>query len=213
MTLREIAECLIWFPPMINIFALSCQVSLSARLRSVQGVSSYMLMLRYIAASVQILYLYFLQMPFGYRVMIIPQALLILAMMCQQVYYTKNRWSKWSFSGLWAMVVCGWLVAIWAGQYNPHFIGHAGGWLMAMIGTVTQLPQIVRNWRRKSVKGYSRPYVIFSICAYTFDLTLATILGVPIQTHITYIRAISYRCIELLQFHWYQKNSRAEATR
>ena len=213
MTIREIAELLIWFPPLINIFALSCQVSLSARLRSVQGVSSYMLMLRYIALSVQILYLYFLHMPFGYRVMIIPQALLIVAMMFQQVYYAKSSFSKWSFAGLWGMVVLGWFGAITAGQYNPHFVGHASGWLMAFIGTVTQLPQIVRNWRRKSVKGYSRPYVIFSITAYAFDLTLATILGVPIQTHVTYIRAISYRCIELMQFHWYGAKKEAEAAR
>lgn len=208
MTLREIAEVLIWFPPMINIFAISCQVGLSARLRSVQGVSTYMLVLRFIAASSQVLYLNFLNMAFGYRVMIMPQWFLLCVMLYQQIRFAETRRSAQLVVISSVSIFVTWIIAIMVGFSYPDLIGHAGGWLMVMLGTITQLPQIFRNWRRKSVKGYSKKYVIFSVSAYAFDLTLAAIIGVPIQTYITYGRAISYRMIELLQFSWYDKKSK-----
>jgi uncharacterized protein with PQ loop repeat len=192
---------------MINIFAISCQIALSARLRSVEGVSTYMLTLRYIAASSQVLYLNFLNMAFGYRVMIMPQWLLLCVMLYQQIRFAETKDNARFVSIAWVSILTAWITAIGVGFKHPALIGHAGGWLMVMLGTVTQLPQIIRNWRRKSVKGYSKKYVIFSVFAYVFDLTLAAIIGVPIQTYITYGRAISYRAIELLQFSWYEKKA------
>ena len=201
--LQEIAYTLIWFPPLINIVGMWFQVQTNIRLHSAHGISGIMLMLRYLTACAQVLYLYFLDLPFPYRVMILPQWVLLTVLVMQQIWYAKYRKDRVYLSFVTGLILTVWVLSIFTGLLVPTTVGNWAGWIMVLLGAIVQLPQMFKNFQRKSVHGYSLGYVCFSLVAYFFDLSLAYILGVPKQTYVAYGRAIAYRLIELGQFYIY----------
>ena len=205
-TLRDIAQILIWFPPAINFVGMCFQVQKNSQLRSAVGMSNVFMMLRYLTACAQILYLYFLDLPFAYRVMILPQWVLLAVLVWQQIYYAETHHEGHWLTGTTISLTVVWIYCMYLGVAGyGTVVGEWSGWLMVFLGAIVQLPQIYRNYRRKSTHGYSLGYVCFSLVAYSFDWTLAAIIGVPIQTHVAYTRAMSYRLFELGQFYMYKK--------
>lgn len=204
MTIREIVQILVYFPPLINLYAFWCQVEINHRLRTSIGLSAITMMMRYTAAAAQITYLWMLQMNIAYRIMIMPQWVLMSVLVFQQIYYAPDKQERWGVSITTLLILFAWLGAFLYG-YAGHeqLVGDVCGWLLFCIATCIQVPQIYWNWRRQSVHGYSIHFVLFSIGAISVDFLFAHILGVPLQTYFVYGGALVYRAIELIQFWVY----------
>jgi len=174
------------------------------RLRSTAGVSTLMLFLRYITAEAQIQYLYLLSLPLAWRVLILPQYVALIVLITQEAWYSHRTIIRQLIITALIIITAVWGSLFWHGWHHNSFIaGHYAGWVMFVLSFVNALPQIFKNWHRKSVQGYSIWFVLFGLIAVTFDYSLATIISVPLQTHLNYIRAILYSFIELFQFYLY----------
>lgn len=209
MTLREIVQILVFFPPLINLYAFWCQVETNHRLRTSVGLSAIMMMMRYTAAIAQITYLWMLQMNYAYRIMIMPQWALIVVLVAQQIYYAPNKLERWGVVSATTILSIAWLAAFvyGYGAGQEQLVGDFCGWLLFSIATCVQVPQIYWNWRRRSVHGYSIHFVLFSVSALCVDFLFAHILGVPLQTYFIYTGALLYRAVELIQFWTYPHNT------
>jgi|GEM_PF-5418883 len=206
LSAKDVARFLIWFPPIINSVGMFFQIVKSRSISSSVGMSSVFTVLRYLTVCLQIPYLYFCDLPFAYRVMILPQTLLIIVLFLQQIYYAEKGSERDLLTLSFITTSLGFSAAMYYGFYGyGHIIGEWAGWFMVIMGAVIQLPQMYRSYARKSTHGYSIHYVFLSITAYLFDWSLAAIIGVPIQTHVGCARAVSFRLFELFQFYIYQK--------
>ena len=88
-----------------------------------------------------------------------------------------------------------WYISLWA----PLLIGHIAGWVAVFALSLSQFPQIVRHWRRKSVAGYSQWYLILSTISTLILLWANYILQLPAQSWVHSLRALTKRLIL-----WYQ---------
>jgi hypothetical protein len=89
---------------------------------------------------------------------------------------------------------------------NHFLVGHIAGWAMAILWAVYQLPQIIKNYKRQSVRGLSFAWLsILGIGDFT-EFMVALYLGLPPQTYINNFRGILVYLIFCYQFFKFNKN-------
>jgi len=91
------------------------------------------------------------------------------------------------------------------GYWYPHEVGHFFGWLMFVINVIRFTPQVIHNWKRKSVTGYSPLYMSAIVFAGFGQMIEAIFFSMPIQSYINAGYAISIRLILAYQYVKYAR--------
>lgn len=188
-------------------FYLVCffpQIYTNYKQKSGKGISELML-LGYLNAYLFILYyIFFMDMPFAYRVMVPTHALATGVLVLQRLYYDRSAsarkyWLMYSINiGIFLMILP------YASQHQLAF-GAAFGWCNFALSVVNQFPQVVKVYREKSVAGFSYLFVFFTGLAALVETIVAFSLGLPLQTCFNAIRGVVLAIIFSIQFLMYKK--------
>jgi len=196
---------LLWIPVSLYAIAPWPQVRTNYVRGDAVGLSHWMLYLRIFAVSSYTVYVYLLNLPLAQKLLypVCLSGLVTLAM--QGYYYDRERSTqRWLRAAYFKQVVV--LIALMAMSFwYPIRAGMLAGWCAVLMGVMSDLPQIYRNWRRKSTVGFN---ILFS-SAIGFggmsDLTLSWIYALPLPTILATTRVTVCYFIYLLQFFVYRK--------
>jgi len=202
--MQEIARALLWIPLTIYLLANIPQVVKNYKRKSLHGISLTMLVMFYTGVAFSLPYIYFLNLPLAYKVLIPIQAMFMITIAGQAYYYSHSNYQKNIILKLYGVSSFLALSLSCAGFYYPYQAGSLAGWILAILLSTNQIPQIIKMWRSKKIGSYSLGHVSLSTSAALTELTIAFILGLPIQSILNTSRNLFFRFIQLYQFWRYR---------
>lgn len=199
-----------WIPFCIYYIATIPQIITNYRNQTTEGLSYRMVFLDYTGAMSTTIYTFLLGLPFACRVME-PLCMINIGILAAQgFYYTKQKEIRrnmfWGYMGIHLFGMTAFLI----GGTHGHFVGHAMGWFSLIVQSFTQLPQVLKNRRRKSVNGLNFLYITLLGIAGLLELTIAQILSLPKQTFLNGLRGVIYYsilCYQFWQYRWSKKKN------
>lgn len=198
----------------MNLFlwsALACysssfipQLVTNFKHRSTAGLSDLFLLLYSIAYLSMQYYVFCLDLPLAYKVMVPFEASLNVLLVSQRFYYHRFAWNNFFSLGIVISCVVSLLALPWA-IYNPLQAGQFFGWVATIVFSVNQLPQIVKLYRSKTTHGFSFWFVSFIALAMALELVGGLAKELPLQTIVMAVRGIVVYCVFCVQFWLYRK--------
>ncbi|MDQ5890900.1 MAG: hypothetical protein QG604_774 [Candidatus Dependentiae bacterium] len=203
---------LMWVPISLYTVASWPQILTNYRRGDAVGLSAWMLFLRIFAVSTYTVYVYLLNLPLAHKVLY-PACLSGIIVLALQGYFYDKIWHEQRWLRFCYLKLVSTLVALLIfSQWYPLQAGMLGGWLAVITGVMSDMPQIYRNWKRKSTVGFN---ILFSsaigwggIC----DLSLSLYYGLPMPTILATLRVTTCYLIYLAQFFIYRNRSSATAS-
>jgi len=192
-----------WVIQILLWAGLSQQVVLNFRLKSTEGLSDLMLVGYFYGFTVYSYYIFLLSFPLAYKIMGSLSFMTMLIMIVQRFVYRKQYKKDKKlllFFSVSACMAC--LLLPYACLY-PQLVGNAMGWVNVAIWGLLHLPQVFKNYIRKSVAGLSFGFICLYIIACVLELMVAVLIGLPMQTKVTIVRAIIIYMIFYMQFWKY----------
>ena len=188
----------------ISLFGIISQIILNYKFKSIDGLSKIFLFIYLIGYSINLLYVYGLNLPIIYKIVAPASFLLVLILVFQRFLYSKQKIRLHSVFVYSAFFLLFFLLIILA-VYFPKKIGNLAGWVSFIIWSVYLFPQMVRIYLKKSVEGFSFLFVFLGIIANSLELIVVLVLGLPIQSIFITVRGIVFCSILCLQFWMYRK--------
>ena len=87
---------------------------------------------------------------------------------------------------------------------NPWRGGMLSGWIGIALYTICEIPQVYKNYLRKSVQGFSFLFASMLAVGAAIEATLTLLLGLPKPTLASSIRILSFYVIYCMQFMSYR---------
>ncbi len=193
---------LFWLIQIIYAANFIPQIWLNYRLKSLRGLSDLYLMAFLCAYIGELFYFYCLDFPTAYKAMIFVFLAEILFMTYQRFLYGGTTPKKYLAFGYGIIALITAIIFPYAFTH-PQIVGHSAGWFMVSIWSVYQIPQIIKNHARKSVKGFSFISATLIAMGALLELSLAFITHLPIQTIFKTSRSILVYLIFCFQFWLY----------
>ncbi|MCK4265468.1 PQ-loop repeat-containing protein [Candidatus Babeliales bacterium] len=201
-----IAAGLTWLVYSIYCFGLIPQMFLNYKLRSASGLSDLTLLGYFAGYVTQFYYVFFEDFPLSYKVMIPIGIVMVSILVWQRFHYNPNTVTsllRYSYLFIFCFVFI----------FTPIFlrgrldVDEIFGWISAFIWFVYALPQVIKIYREKSFHGISFGFLSVMAIGVSLELTSALILGLPIQTIISNVRALLIYAIFCVQFFRYKIGS------
>ena len=197
-------DWLAWLPFTIYYFAGMPQILLNKHNNSTAGLSYRMVFFDYTGAMTTTIYTFLLVLPFACRVMEPLCMFNISILVAQCFYYCRDKQARSFLIASYAalhVVTLGMLIAAW---WYPVPIGMAMGWISVIVQFFTQLPQVLKNRARRSVKGLSFLYISLIGFGGLLEMIISVVLKLPVQNLFNGLRAVGYYAVLCLQFKWYK---------
>lgn len=202
-----------WIPFTIYYFAGIPQILLNYKNRSTSGLSYRMVFFDYTGNMATTVYTFLLMLPLACRVMEPLLMLNISILVIQCFYYCRDREARTFLIASYLVlhvVTAAMLAVAW---WYPDAIGNAMGWISVVVQIFTQLPQVLKNHARKSVRGLSFAYIAMLGFAGFMEMIISLLLNLPIQSVFNGLRAVGYCIVLCVQFQWYRSNTSAAASK
>ncbi len=181
------------------------QILLNYRVKSTRGLSQSMVFLFFSTVAFFLVYAYANDLPFSYKVLSIPHLLSVGILAFQGYHYSSNNKLKLNMLKAYIGLLLFFGCYISLGLFFPLTVGRFAGWASALLPLLTQIPQMLRNARRRSVEGFSFWFVFFAAVAVLIELTVAIVLSLPLPSFFSALRGIFYYMIYFGQFILYSK--------
>ncbi len=199
----ELTSVILWSITLLYTTGMIPQVVLNYRLKSVSGLSDFLLWC-YVNGYVAFLfYAFCLQLPLAYRVIVPCGFCVAMTLLFQRFYYANPFPAK-----LLALFSVNTLAVLWVCIYarqQPQLVGEVAGWVNVVAWSIYQLPQAVKVWSRRSVRGFSFLYLSMVALGNVLELSIAVMLGLPRQTVLTDLRSIFFYAVFCCQFWVYRR--------
>jgi len=206
ISLQSFAQMVIWVPLLFYWFGTVALVIRNARISSTDGISYVFIFLWHVGVSCGFLYVFFLNLPFAYKVVVPLQLLTIHLLIVQEWYYASSRKTRKSLFFLHGLATCVFFISAVSGYWFPIIIGHTAGWIMTGVLAITHIPQMIKVWFRQTTYGYSLWSILWCICAELLELSAVIVLQLPVQSLINVSRRLAIDTTQLFQFYLYRKN-------
>ncbi len=201
--LATIAHILTWVVNSIYVLGLVPQIILNYRLKTGRGLSNIML-LGYMTAYVFLLfYVYCLNLPTSYKVLM-PFAMFGVAIMIGQRYYYNHAAIPTYITMLYGVLALTAVSLVPLSNYAPVLVGNVTGWIASLIWSIYQIPQALKIYFQKSAQGFSFMFISIMAFGVFLELISALILKLPIQTLFTTTRALLAYSVFCIQFYIYR---------
>lgn len=193
-----------WIAQIFYVLCYIPQLVFNYKNKTGHGLSDFML-LGYLNGLIAFTYyVYLCNLPFIYKISAQLQIVAIFILVFQRLFYDHSR-KVYFYRILYTSNVIGALFFLPIAMKNPQEAGCISGWLMFSLACVNQLPQVIKIYREKSVSGFSILFAIFTFVAAVIEFITSWILGLPVQTLVTALRAVIISLIWLVQFRVYVK--------
>lgn len=165
----DFAHLSVWVVHFLYFVGLLPQIIVNYKLKSSRGLSDLMLSGYFVGYLFVNFYVFLLDLPLSYKVMVPLATIAVLVLVFQRFYYVCLDDSRKSFVKLFGIIFLLSLgVAFFVLKYAPY-TGRVFGWLSAMVWTVYQIPQIIKIYMSKSTKGLSFAFVSIMGCAVSLE--------------------------------------------
>ncbi|MCK4651210.1 PQ-loop repeat-containing protein [Candidatus Babeliales bacterium] len=206
LTQDVVANAIIWVILIISIVSIVPQIFLNYKTKSANGLSDFYLISYISGYTVQLFYVYCLDFPIVYKIMVPISFFLVAILVFQRFFCFKYKIVCYSIRLYCANFFSIFLLVILAIRF-PYKIGHLAGWISFVIWTVYLLPQVYKIYSKKSVEGFSFTFVFLSVLGNLLELISILILGLPVQSILIALRGLIFFVLFCFQFWLYGKKS------
>lgn len=203
MDVEHIAKILTWVTNFIFLGAIIPQIFLNYRLRSAKGLSGLMLAFYFVAYISETCYAFCLHLPTAYRAILPISIFAVLILLYQKVHFSNAGVSRVAMLGFFVTLA----LAIGLIPYASRHIrkmGYITGWLCFTMWSVYQIPQIIKIYKEKTVKGISVMFVFIIFMGGVLETGSAFVLGLPKPSLFNAIYTAFIHGVLLLQFFIYR---------
>lgn len=193
-----------WIAQIIFFLGILPQIGLNFKLKSTKGLSDFLLIGYFNAYIFYLFYVFCLNLPIAYKVMIPLSFVAVLILIFQRFYYSENQDLYLRIVYLFNFIVALFFIPIAIKNY--FILGHIAGWLMMTTWAIYQIPQVVKNYKSRSVKGLSFAWLSIIAFGDFIEFVVAILLGLPPQTYWNNFRGIFIYLIFLYQFYRFKRN-------
>ncbi len=191
----------------IGSYGLISQIALNIKNRFAGALSIYTMLLSNTIGTLKLFYMLLRGLPILLSIMLSIQLCLSYIITYQCYMYTADASIKslirFALSMLFTFVTVLFVVT----RFIPViFVGDVIGWITLLFGLFLKVPQIIHNYQRKTLKGYSYRYLISNLTISLVGLSSTLILQLPIQSVLLDLRLVLVYSIEIGQYYWYGTN-------
>jgi uncharacterized protein with PQ loop repeat len=206
LTPHTLLQVSLWVAQFFYFACFIPQIITNFRAKSGAGVSDLLLVLYFNAYLFLLFYIYGLNLPIAYRVMVPLQTLATIVLVAQRIYYQTGTAAK-KLLLLYSVNTVLFLFFIPVALRNPIAIGIPFGWASFCSGLISQAPQVVKIHYQKSVAGFSFGFVFLVAVAAAIEFAAAILAPLPLPTLFSALRGMVMMGIMSLQFVWYRTNA------
>ena len=188
----------------VFLFGIISQVVLNYKYKSINGLSKIFLFITLIGYSAHLLYVYGLNLPIIYKIVVPVSFFFVLILVFQRFFYTKHKIRLHSVF-VYSVFFLLFFLLIILDVYFPKTIGNLAGWFSFIIWFIYLLPQMFRIYLKKSVEGFSFLFVFLGLISNSLEFVVVLVLKLPIQSIFITVRGIVFFSILCLQFWIYRK--------
>ncbi|KKP24523.1 MAG: hypothetical protein SZ59_C0002G0369 [candidate division TM6 bacterium GW2011_GWF2_28_16] len=189
-----------WIAQVIFFVGLLPQIRLNYKLKSTKGLSDFLFIGYFLGYSFYTFYAYCLNLPLAHKIMVPLGLMAALVLVFQRFYYSDNKNGDRKLKLFFVLVTMFFLGLLFLAINNRELIGHISGWIMMLNWAIYQIPQIIKNYKNKAVKGLSFGLVsIIGLGNFT-EFIVMLVLGMPIQSCLNNFNGILTYIIYLFQF-------------
>jgi len=202
-------EIIPWIVNISYIVAFIPQIFLNHRVKSTTGLSDLYLLGYLNGCIINLAYVYCLDFPIAYKVMVPVAFFLASGLIFQRFWYTRHQVCPKSIR-LYGIDFAFLFFLIPLFFHYPFEAGQIAGWALFVIWFTYQLPQIFKIYKDKSVVGFS--FILVSVIGLgnLFELITSITLNLPLQTSLIAIRGLAIYAIFCIQFWIYgRKNQKS----
>lgn len=201
-------EVSMWVAQLFYFVCFVPQIVTNFRVKSGTGMSDLLLAFYFNAYLFLLYYIFGLNLPMAYQVMVPLQTLATIILIVQRVYYAQGAESK-RLLRFYLINTAAFVAILPFALQNPVAIAQPFGWLSFVAAFASQAPQVVKIHRQKTVAGFSFGFVFFLGIAAFIELTTAIMVQLPPQTLCSALRGLVMAGIMSLQFVQYRHNYHA----
>ena len=209
LTQNMIANAAIWIVHIVAAAGIFPQIFLNYKIKSTTGLSNTYMLIYLSAHTVQLFYIFCLDLPIAYKVMGPLSAFLVVILACQYFFYNKRKVTRRSIKLYCVNFFVLFLFIVLAINF-PNKIGHLAGWISVIIWTIYQLPQVFKIYSEKTVEGFSFVGILCGGFQNLLGFIATLALGVPLQSVFTALRGLIFFAIFGFQF-WIYRNKPSTA--
>ena len=202
------AATLSWIPTTLFVLAALPQAWTNLRLRSVAGLSMIMVFIRFSTLLLYLSYIMLCGLPIAYRIMMTLYTLTFSIVAVQGYRYsddcTRHR-LRLGYGAALGIVALGWLGSLW----YAYEAGYVLGTIAVIVSTFIDLPQVIKNYQRKSTHGFSFYFASCIGLGAVIELGIALWFGLPMPTVVSAARATLYYLMFCGQFLVYGNGLRS----
>jgi uncharacterized protein with PQ loop repeat len=200
----DLIALLAWVALIFYALSLIPQIIENASLKTTQGLSSLSLIAYFFGYGTCITYIYSLNLLLAYKVIIPIEFFFMLIIILQKFYYEGFLKDK---SFFYSILITSIIIAlcIILAFYCTLFIGSLCGWISLFCFIVHPIPQVIKNYRRKSVEGFSFGFVTLLAIAVICELIVVIIKKLPPQTLGCSLKGLFFYIIFCYQFWLYKR--------
>ncbi len=203
LTPAHMLELSMWVAQFFYFACFVPQIITNFRVKSGTGVSDLLLAFYFNAYLFLLYYIFGLNLPLAYQVMVPLQMVATITLIVQRVYYAQGAESK-RLLRLYLINAAVFVAILPFAVQDPISIAHPFGWCSFFAAFASQIPQVVKIHRQKTVAGFSFGFVLFLGLAAFIELTTAVVAQLPAQTLCGALRGLVMAAIMSLQFVRYR---------
>ncbi|MBD3272816.1 hypothetical protein GF385_00495 [Candidatus Dependentiae bacterium] len=187
-----------WTAQVIFFLAILPQVFLNFKQKSTKGLSDFLLIGYFNAYIFYLFYVFSLNLPLAYRIMIPFSFAAVLILIFQRFYYSVFSDFNLKLFYFFNLLII--LFFIPVAIKNNFIIGHIAGWLMMLAWAVYQIPQVIKNYKLRSVNGLSFAWLTILGLGDLIEFAVALFFKLPPQTYLNNLRGIIIYLVFCFQF-------------
>ena len=213
MTSHTLGEITLSISTVVYFFWFVPQIILNYERKSTKGFSLWMHGLLLIGYTADLLYGFGRHMQWQYRMVTIVGLCFLLIEHCQIARYDcQTRSQKWQFSILSITVIVLLIYAVlnftWFHHGNRYY--NIAGFISDMCWMTYIIPQLIKNYQRKSTDGLSHWFVYLSIVLSGLDITSTLALHWAWPSLLSEAITLLKKSILIFQFWYYRPGDRVK---
>ena len=182
--LQTLLHVFLWGSLLCYVVSFVPQLLTNYRRGSTAGLSYLMVFANFYSYVNAGIYANLLNLPLPLRILLPAGACVSLGIVLQQWWYAESQQDRWYMAVLYGigLVVSGFFVV--QGQQQPMLYGDIAGWVGSGLWLSYNIPQLIRFYQKKSVRGFNFLVAVMNIIGSLIECIAAVGLGLPIQTFI-----------------------------
>lgn len=195
----SLLELLVFFNQSLYCYSSFPQIITNYRKKSARALGDVYLIGLFNTYSILMFYFYCLPQPISYRISVTVQLISTLILIIHRLYYHLN--DRLMPLLVWYLInIIMLIVFIPSAIQNPFKIGNIAGWVVLFLTLINRVPQMIKFYQTKSVKGFNPLFLVVFGFAAILEMAVVLIFGLPIQTF--FMALVALIAILVMSYQW-----------